>query len=182
MSLSIHAKAQNSIDMVKYTFKEGMRLDPEIRSITITINRNESSPTIRVEVDRSSMDDLIRAELTAMELLRSAKTRADTLAVRAKVKQENMSDSTFAISVSQFDRIENLLFSLDEKKVQMSLAATEGTDGTSGYLMFRAGDKHVRYDLWSPDHQTKKRGLESLLKAIDQILLTGLIEPKDVWN
>lgn len=175
-------QAQNRIDMVKYTFGDGMTLEPEYRSIVITINRNDSMPTVRVEVDRSSMDDLMEAELKAMEMMKSAKNKTDSLAVRAKVRQLNRSDTTFAISVLQLDKIGSMLLSLDEEKIQKSLDATEGEDGTSGYLMFKRGEKYVRYDIWSPDYQTKKRGLETLFKTINQILVTALIEPKDVWN
>lgn len=181
--LFVHSiKAQNRIDMVKYTFGDGMKLKPEYRSIVITINRNDSIPTIRVEVDRSSMDDLMQAELTAMEMMKAAKNESDSLAVRIKVRQMYRSDTSFVISVLQLDVIENMLLSLSEEQIQKSLNATEGADGTSSYLMFKSGERYVRYDIWSPDYQTKKRGLEGLFKTINQILTTGLIKPKDVWD
>jgi hypothetical protein len=173
---------QNSVDMVKYTFRDGMKLKPKYRSIDITINRNDSIPIIRVEIDRSSIDDLVQAELKAIEMMKAAKNKTDSLAVRSKVGRLKRSDTTYSISVLQLDVIENMLLSLDEEQVQKSLEATEGTDGTSSYLVFKRGDKYIRYDIWTPNYRTKKRGLEELLRTINQILTTGLIEPKDVWN
>lgn len=176
------SKAQGTIDMVRFSFGDWMKLRPKYRTIDITINRNDSIPTIRVEIDKSSMNDIIQAELKAREILKTSEDNDDVLEVRRKIGQLYRSDTTFAISVSQLDLIENMLLSLDEEQLKKSLDTVDGCDGTTSYLIFKKRGKYVRFDIWSADYQTKKRGLGELLKAINQILTTGLIKPKHVWN
>ncbi|MBI1288906.1 MAG: hypothetical protein GC178_15165 [Flavobacteriales bacterium] len=128
------------------------------------------------------MDDLMTATAELFRAYETALTKEDSVKAKVAYKQnENRFDTIFSIPESEFGVIENLLLQLDHDHLKVELAES-GLYGTSGNLQVKIGDDYIYYDIWSPDYETRERGLEGLFRAINQILVTGLINPSDVWN
>jgi hypothetical protein len=97
------------------------------------------------------------------------------------LKMKIYEDTSFSLSIIEFQRIVSMLLALDTKSLSKAVEL-RGKDGNSSSIAYGNSESMTRFNVWSPDYKTKKRGLETLLNSMNQVLLTAYIKPKDVWG
>ena len=173
---------QTSIDRVTFKFREHSGLlKPHYRGVTIVIDGGGLHASVKVQVEKSSTEDHMTIRKRLDELLVNAKSLDDTMKVLNDPSFSNTKDTTFFVPIAEFDVIESLLLAVNSQDVSKSLGM-QGHDGNTSEVEFGNVDNTIKYKVWSVTYGTKKRGLETLLKSMNQILLTAHIKPKDIWR
>ena len=93
-------------------------------------------------------------------------------------------DTSYVIdSIAYFDII-NSIKSIDivklQEKLLLSKEATIGMDGETCKLMFGTPQNNISLLVWSPEADTKKRGLDSFVYVCKKILKLAKLNPKEL--
>lgn len=85
----------------------------------------------------------------------------------------------FRIPTSEFNRIENLVLSIDEKNIRKELNR-KGMDGSSTMLQFGDDINIKQYGIWSPEHHDGE-SLKKYMKVNKEIFKLGGFDPSEVY-
>jgi len=89
---------------------------------------------------------------------------------------ESTLDTTFFTSVHGFDRLFELALGLDSRFIGRDLEPN-GNDGNTCIIQFGGGMTSVRFKVWSPDYDTKERGLDPFYELCKEFLKLGGLDP-----
>ncbi|MFC0879019.1 hypothetical protein ACE01N_20660, partial [Saccharicrinis sp. FJH2] len=87
-------------------------------------------------------------------------------------------DTTFSIDSKKFIELANDMSILN--KIDLNKALTGGLDGTECYIEFGQYGSTVAYKFWSPDCDTKQRGLSDFLNLCEKLIKVGGLKPEDI--
>jgi len=86
----------------------------------------------------------------------------------------------FRISTSEFNRIKDLVISIDEKNIRKELKRS-GMDGSSTMLTFGDEINFKQYGIWSPEHHDGE-SLKKYMIANKEIFKLGGFNPNDIYS
>lgn len=87
-------------------------------------------------------------------------------------------DTTFTIDKKKFIELANDMLILN--KIDLNKALTGGLDGTECTIEFGQYKSTVAYKFWSPDYDTKQRGLSDFLSLCKKLIEVGGLNPKEI--
>ena len=173
---------QVKVDRVVFEFREQSGLlKPKYRNLKIVMTGGGTEATVKVTTDKTSMQEQMKIAQEVSEQLAHAKNLVDTINVVTHPRFSVENDTTYFISIEEFNAIGNLLLSVKTEEVSKSLDFA-GHDGNTSEVEFGSLSNTIKYKVWSVTYHTKERGLETLLKAMNQILVQAQIKPKNVWK
>lgn len=87
-------------------------------------------------------------------------------------------DTTFSIDSKKFIELANNMSIL--KKIDLKKAMISGLDGTECTIEFGQFGSTVAYKFWSPNYDTKKRGLTDFLILCKKLIKVGGLKPNEI--
>lgn len=87
-------------------------------------------------------------------------------------------DTIFRIDQKTFEKLTNATASLD--KIDMDKAEQKGFDGSTWKIEFGSKGKNKSYRFWSPNWETKKRGLVDFIKLSEQFIKISKLKKDEV--
>ena len=89
-------------------------------------------------------------------------------------------DTTFYINKNLFDKLTKSIPSLE--KIDTDKAFEMGLDGNTWKIEFGAKGKNQNYIFWSPNYETKKRGLTEFISISKEIYKTANLKKEDFYK
>jgi hypothetical protein len=90
----------------------------------------------------------------------------------SKIKNE------FKIDIKTFEKLSKKLVAI--KTIELDKG--EGFDGTKSVIEFGNGSQNLKYNVWTPESNTDKRGLNYFLDCCKELILLGKLDPKEIFR
>ena len=87
-------------------------------------------------------------------------------------------DTAFSIPPNLFNELKSLITSFSN--IDMDKALLIGHDGEFTTIKYGLPGSLVEYEFWSPNVDTKKRGLTDFLQTVYKIIETAHLQPKEI--
>ncbi|MFB9077894.1 hypothetical protein ACFFLS_04410 [Flavobacterium procerum] len=87
-------------------------------------------------------------------------------------------DTMLKIDVATFEKFATTTESFD--KINIEKADLSGIDGSTWKIEYGAKGKNKSYHFWSPNSETKKRGLEDFVTLSEDILAVSKLDKKKI--
>lgn len=82
------------------------------------------------------------------------------------------------IDLKNFEKFANAVSSLD--KIDIDKAYAEGNDGSTWQIQFGSKGKNKSYSFWSPNYNTKERGLTTFVNLSEQIIEVSKFKKEEI--
>lgn len=89
-------------------------------------------------------------------------------------------DTVYTITKKEFDTLKELVYSISVDDIKKAMIGT-GTDGTMCKLGFGDWQNKIIYQVWTPNYNTKERGLDQYMKACEMILKMAKFKPRKIF-
>lgn len=87
-------------------------------------------------------------------------------------------NNKFEIDLKTFEELSNKIVTLQT----MNFQDDNGADGNTCIIEFKNGNQNFKYNVWTPDYNTEKRGLTYFLEQCNELILLGKLDPKEIFR
>ena len=89
-------------------------------------------------------------------------------------------DTSYLITKEEFKTLKDLAYSISVEDIKKAMTGV-GTDGTLCRLGYGDFQNKIIYQVWTPDYNTKERGLEKYMEACEMMLKMAGFKPRKIF-
>ncbi|WP_162127680.1 hypothetical protein [Flavobacterium phycosphaerae] len=116
--------------------------------------------------------EIFKKQKYAIVKVRSKAANNDKQWEYSKIKNE------FKVDLKTFEKLTKKLVPLQTIELDKGM----GFDGTNSEIEFGNGNKNFKYNAWTPELNTDKRGLNYFLDCCKELILLGKLDPKEIFR
>ncbi len=167
------------MQMTKRTFKLLVITFVVLTTLSMCNVKTDSLDYIRLEIEHSRRIPNNKVDIEIKKEKEKYLLHIESLPLfKTKEWEKTIIDTSFEIEEKDFrkisDEIPNII------KSDFTKSDVVGLDGATYSLKFKFNGKEKEYNFWTPDYDTKERGLTNYLKICKLIIETAGLKEKEV--